>query len=612
MIRHAHVRTFGASVLVALMVIGVGAAPVLGYSFAARASVTPTAMFVGDGSGTLLTFTVRNTGTHYSIGAVQISRPFSFWTILSCPSAPAGWSAVATASDCQYMSASGTTDDIARHASAAFTVVAATAPAKADRKGTWRVVVSQTNDFAQPSALKEAKSETPGLKTKAFSFELTDIVVANGPAVIGDPCPANNTAASSATSTLVACGVNHTNAVQRTRAPYSHLAGSLIKTAGTWHGGLIAPSADVVVLGNWSNVHLLAGTNLAITASVGAYPGRTSPSTNFAGYDAPVAAGADISPSPTLEAAKDGQDARYVETVTNTGNAQDSFSLAASGSWTAAVYEPNCTTPMSTTGTLAIGASVDVCVRVDVPGDAAEQATNDTTLSATSTAEPSVTGSGSLTTMAVQFDTLLVDQDTNDPVNSASYYKDALDTNGIDYGYWDLSENPDLPSSYLNKHVNVIWFTGNADSAPLSAYDTKLTSYLDLGGRLMMSGQDILDGSAGTSTFVHDYLHIDWDGTEVQNDKATTAVQSVDGNAVTDGIGSVPIDHSVLNTAFEDQITPISPGDAAFVDDDSKTDALTVNASGYKVLFLAFPFEAYGNASQKADLINRALSWFGA
>ena len=37
-----------------------------------------------------------------------------------------------------------------------------------------------------------------------------------------------------------------------------------------------------------------------------------------------------------------------------------------------------------------------------------------------------------------------------------------------------------------------------------------------------MSGQDILDQAAGTTPFVHDYLHITWDGTETQNDKATT------------------------------------------------------------------------------------------
>ena len=33
----------------------------------------------------------------------------------------------------------------------------------------------------------------------------------------------------------------------------------------------------------------------------------------------------------------------------------------------------------------------------------------------------------------------------------------------------------------------------------------------------------------GTTTFVHDYLHITWDGTETQNDKATANVTGVAG-----------------------------------------------------------------------------------
>ena len=35
-------------------------------------------------------------------------------------------------------------------------------------------------------------------------------------------------------------------------------------------------------------------------------------------------------------------------------------------------------------------------------------------------------------------------------------------------------------------------------------------------------------------------------------------------------------------------------------------------AGPYKVVFLAFPFEAYGSAGDKADLMTRTLDWFGA
>ena len=89
-------------------------------------------------------------------------------------------------------------------------------------------------------------------------------------------------------------------------------------------------------------------------------------------------------------------------------------------------------------------------------------------------------------------------------------------------------------------------------------------------------------------------------------------MHGVAGNPVTDGIGAVPLDHSVLGANFEDQITPIAPATPAFTDDaPPTTDALTVADGPYKVVFLAFPFEAYGTAAQKADLMTRTLNWFG-
>jgi hypothetical protein len=158
-------------------------------------------------------------------------------------------------------------------------------------------------------------------------------------------------------------------------------------------------------------------------------------------------------------------------------------------------------------------------------------------------------------------------------------------------------------------HRNVVWFTGNTYPAPVTPYEGLLKGFLDGGGRLFLSGQDILDQAAGTTAFVHDYLHIAWDGTERQNDKATNAVHGVAGNPVSDGIGAVPLDHTVLNATFEDQVTPVAPAVPAFTDDTAATDALTVAAGNYKVVFLAFPFEAYGTTAQKADLMKRVLTY---
>jgi hypothetical protein len=304
------------------------------------------------------------------------------------------------------------------------------------------------------------------------------------------------------------------------------------------------------------------------------------------------------------------ESASYTEHLTNQGYQADSYTLSATSGWPATTFDSTCTTPLTTTPVVQPGSSVDVCVKVAVPATAANDARNDTTLTATSVTAGSVSASATLTTIAVAVDTLLVDNDNNTPADSSGSYKTALTAAGAKFSTWDLLADPVLPQSYLTAHKKVVWFTGNSYPAPIGPYESELKVFLDGGGRLLMSGQDILDQAAGKTAFVHDYLHINWDGSETQNDKATVNVTAVQTNPVTAGLGSVKLDHSVLNANFEDQITPITPAIPAFTDDSSQPDGLTVAAGAYKVIFLAFPLEAYGTAADKADLITRSLNYF--
>jgi predicted alpha-1,2-mannosidase len=303
-----------------------------------------------------------------------------------------------------------------------------------------------------------------------------------------------------------------------------------------------------------------------------------------------------------------GSDATFTETLTDAGYEPDSYTISTSSTWPAHVYDASCTTPVSTTATVQPGATLDLCVKVSVPASAANGDTGDTTITAASTTDSSTTATATLTSIAVSVDTLLVDEDGGSP-NVESYYENALSANGVAYSYWDLSADPTLPLSMLTTHKNVIWFTGNSYPGPITPYESELATFLDGGGRLFMSGQDILDQSAGTTSFVHNYLHVNWDGSEAQNDKPTANVHGVSGSPVSDGIGSIPLDHTVLNAEFEDEVTPIAPATPAFEDDTATADGLSVTAGAYKVVFLAFPFEAYGTAANKADLMHRVLTY---
>jgi hypothetical protein len=258
-----------------------------------------------------------------------------------------------------------------------------------------------------------------------------------------------------------------------------------------------------------------------------------------------------------------------------------------------------------------------VCVEVAVPGGAANGDTNTGTVTATSVAT-STAATAEIKTIAISGgDTLLVDNDDNAP-NVQSFYTSALTANGISFLTWDLKADRDLPLNYTKSFKNVVWFTGNSYPAPVTPYEATLTAFLDNGGRLFMSGQDLLDQGAGTTDFVRNYLHITWDGSEAQNDKPTAHVNGVAGT-LTDGVGAVPLDHSVLGAAFEDRITPNGTAQAIFKDDGDPSaqpplapqpDGLSF-AGTYKVVFLAFGLESYGTAAQKADLIGRAYSFFG-
>jgi hypothetical protein len=294
--------------------------------------------------------------------------------------------------------------------------------------------------------------------------------------------------------------------------------------------------------------------------------------------------------------------------VQNNGFQADTYALSAASTYAVHFLDAACALPASSV-TVPSGDTADVCVSVDVPAAAPNAEVNTATVTATSTGSPTVAASGTIKTIAVSVDTLLVDNDDNNP-DVQGTYKTALTTAGLTYSVWDLKADAALPANYVKAFKNVYWFTGNTYPGPILPYEATLKSFLDGGGRLFVSGQDLLDQAAGTTTFVHDYLHVTWDGTETQNDKPTANVHGVVANPVTNGIGTVPLDHAVLGAAFEDRITPNGGALVAFTDDTAQSNGLSF-AGTYKVVFLAFPLEAYGTAAQKADLITRVSTFFG-
>jgi uncharacterized repeat protein (TIGR01451 family) len=455
-------------------------------------------------------------------------------------------------------------------------------------RGGWRLF----DTTATPAlVLSKVDANVPVGPSSQLQYTLTVRNVGNADATgvtITDPVPANTTFASADNGGTTAPG------------------------PVTW-SGLTVPAGGSV------SVHLTVSIASALKNKVGAIvndgvkvTSAQGPFTTGSPRVTPIASpyAVSVTPATQQDGARAGSSVTYRVTVRNLGFNSDSYKLsAAGGSYTSSILDATCTSPLSTTATLAPGSAADACVRVDVPSAAADGDTSTATVTATSVGSSSVSASGAVKTIAVTLDWLLVDGDGNIP-DVQSKYADALKAAGITFSTWDLAADSNLPAGYLVAHPNVVWVTGNSYPGPITPYEERLKALLDGGGHLFMSGQDILDQAAGTTSFVHDYLHISWDGSETQNDKATDAVHGVAGNAVTDGIGAVALDHSVLGAAFEDRITPNGTAAAAFTDDSGAADALSF-AGTYKVVFLGFPLEAYGSAADKAGLVTRVKGFFG-
>jgi len=105
---------------------------------------------------------------------------------------------------------------------------------------------------------------------------------------------------------------------------------------------------------------------------------------------------------------------------------------------------------------------------------------------------------------------LLVDDDDDNP-DVADYYRDTLDALGITYDLWNTWNSDDEPEvDILNLYDAVIWFVGDEwqdPAGPGMDSETKLSTWLDDGNCLIISGQDYL-WNRGITDFVSKYLGV--------------------------------------------------------------------------------------------------------
>ncbi len=196
--------------------------------------------------------------------------------------------------------------------------------------------------------------------------------------------------------------------------------------------------------------------------------------------------------------------------------------------------------------------------------------------------------------------TLLVDDDMG--ANYQSYYQTALNANSISFDTWNVAVKGSPSTAVLQGYRRVVWFTGDDYLAALTPDEqTALATYLNSGGKLFLSGQDIAYNINGTP-FLQDYVHTSFLGVNPSL-RTTTGLEFLTGlTPLISGAGGAnnqhfPGDIAPLNGAIPviNYPAPLHQAAVAYQNDT------------FRVVFFSIGFEAINNASTRSEVMKRTL-----
>jgi len=247
-------------------------------------------------------------------------------------------------------------------------------------------------------------------------------------------------------------------------------------------------------------------------------------------------------------------------------------------------------------------ASQPITITVQIPPDAARNASQPVTITASAIGVPMTS---TVLLAKAPASVLLVQDDRWYPVDAP--YRSALAANGVSYDVWRVptgwaGPEPAVPSiDRLKWYPQVIWFTGYDWYQTLTPSNTQtLQAYLQLGGRLLLSSQEFMSTN-GLEDFKRNTL-----GVMTSTADVTTALVSGVQGGLFDGLIQQPLNYPY--PAYEDGLAPQPDAQVALVGDHGWPLALAHDMGISKTLFMAFGFEGLPAAAQP-EAMDRAVGY---
>jgi hypothetical protein len=203
---------------------------------------------------------------------------------------------------------------------------------------------------------------------------------------------------------------------------------------------------------------------------------------------------------------------------------------------------------------------------------------------------------------------LLVDDDGG--ASYQQFYLTPLAQAGFDAYHWDVTTEGS-PGTEMNLFSGVIWFTGNQlDGVLNGAEQAALADYLDGGGNLFLTGQNIAEGLAG-QPFLADYLKSAF----MDSNSGVFQVYGIPGDPVTSGLSLLLVGGTGANNQnSKDVVAALSPGTESMYYSGSSQPVAAVRVdSPYRLLFLACGLEGasgLAGTSTRQQVLEAVMAWF--
>jgi hypothetical protein len=196
---------------------------------------------------------------------------------------------------------------------------------------------------------------------------------------------------------------------------------------------------------------------------------------------------------------------------------------------------------------------------------------------------------------------LVVDDDNGLPYEG--YFTAALDALSKDYDTWTVQSQGSPSVTTLMHHDVVIWFTGNDAFTTLTIIDqANLATYLDAGGKLFVTGQDI-DSDIHTAPFFTDYLH----ATHINDD---TNIYLLTGHDILSGVDATILGGDGANNQNYPSEIGLGSGAVGLYDyDGSYTWGALRWEGAYRLVYSSFGYEAINAASSRTAVMDAVLTW---